>query len=69
MFNWYEIQVEQQIAQERYQVITRGRQPARSPQSKVNSESKLRSSARMRNWVGDQLINWGCQVKVSCQIV
>ena len=33
MFNWYEIQVEQQIAQERYQVITRGRQPARSPQS------------------------------------
>ena len=69
MFNWYEIQVEQQIAQERYQVITRGRQPARSPQSIADSESKLRSSARMRNWVGDQLINWGCQVKVSCQIV
>jgi hypothetical protein len=63
MFNWNDIRVEQEIAQERYQVIVQGRRLART-RSQENRRNKY---ARFRNWLGDQVINWGCQVKAQCQ--
>ena len=66
MFNWYEVKVEQQIAQERYEVIKQGHRLARSRPLKGRREGK---QVRVRNWLGNQLINWGCIVKTSCQMV
>ena len=63
MINWNYIQVEQEIAQDRYEVIIRGRQLGRFRQQ----ENRAGHYVRLRNWLGAQLIDWGCQVKVHCQ--
>jgi hypothetical protein len=63
MINWNDVEVEQEIAQERYEVIVRGRQPAQSGQQEIPTGR----SVRFRDWLGDHIINWGCQVKARCQ--
>ena len=69
MINWNDIHVEQKIAQERYEVIVRGRQLDRSRQQTIKSDGKTGHYVRFRNWLGEQLMNWGCQVKAHCQAV
>ena len=63
MINWNDIHVEQKIAQERYEIIRRGRQLPRSRQQK----DRAAYYARFRDWLGDQVITWGCQIKANCQ--
>lgn len=65
MINWYDIQVEQEIAQERYQPLIRARQFKRRSQSATGPGSP--AFDRTRNWLGDQLQNWGCRVKTVCE--
>jgi len=65
MINWYDIQVEQEIAQERYQPLIQARQFKRRPQPATSPDSM--ALGRARNWLGDQLQNWGCQIKVVCE--
>lgn len=65
MFNWNDVHVEQEIAQERYEVIVRGRQLAQARQQKKRNDHYT----RFRNWLGAQVIGLGCQVKVHCQTV
>ena len=63
MVNWNDVRVEQEIAQERYEVIVRGRQLTQARQQKTRHDHY----ARFRDWLGTQLIGLGCQVKVHCQ--
>lgn len=65
MINWYEIQVEQEIAQERYQPLIQARQFKRRRQPATGPEST--AFDRARNRLGDQLQSWGCQVKAVCE--
>jgi hypothetical protein len=63
MFNWNDIRVEQEIAQERYEIIVRGRQLAQVRRQKERNDHY----ARFRDWLGTQVIGLGCQIKVHCQ--
>jgi len=65
MIDWYDIQVEQEIAQERYEIIVQGRRLARTQQL----ETEAGRYVLVRNWLGEQLVNWGCQLKVQCNAV
>jgi hypothetical protein len=63
MINWNDIQVEQKIAQERYEVIVQGRQLAHTRQQ----VDRTAYYPRFRDWLGNQIIAWGCQIKTNCQ--
>jgi hypothetical protein len=65
MINWYDIQVEQEIAQERYEPLIQARQFERRSQSATGPERTV--IGQTRNWLGDQLQSWGCRVKVVCE--
>ena len=65
MIDWYDIQVEQEIAQERYDIILQGRRLARTQQL----ETEAVRYVLVRNWLGELLVNWGCQLKVQCNAV
>ena len=67
MINWNDIRVEEEIARERYEAIVRGRQVARSRPQIINPANRIGHYVRLRNWLGEHLINWGCQVKAQCQ--
>ncbi len=65
MINWYDIQVEQEIAQERYQPLIQERQFARPHQPPVSLPDT--AYTQVRNWLGDQLVSWGCRLKAECE--
>jgi hypothetical protein len=65
VINWHDIQVEQEIAQERYEVIVQGRQLAQVQQPATEAGRYV----QVRNWLGERLVNWGCQLKVQCNAV
>lgn len=65
MFNWNDIRVEQEIAQERYRVIAQSYQRSRAK----NGEDRKSISGLTRDWLGNQLISLGCTVKAECQPV
>ena len=65
MIDWYDIHVEQEIAQERYEIIVQGRQLVQAQQIATEAGRYV----RVRNWLGEQLVNWGCQLKVQCTAV
>jgi hypothetical protein len=64
MMNLNDIRVEQELAQERYRDMIRDRELARLLRGKHN---RARLYVRGRNWLGNQLINWGCRLKIECQ--
>lgn len=66
MINWNDVRVEQELAQERYEVIVQGRELARLQKLKANSDSEASNYVRVRNWLGGQLVNWGCHLKAQC---
>ena len=66
MINWNDVRVVQELAQERYEVIVQGRELARFQRLKANPGSKASNYVRVRNWLGGQLVNWGCHLKAQC---
>jgi len=69
MINWNDIQVEQEIAQERYRMILEERKQAQSQRGISTRNREAGAIARLRNWLGAGMINLGCQVKVTCEAV
>lgn len=67
MVNWYEIEVEQKLAQERYETIIRSRQGIQRRESNISLENLADIVPRGRSWLGDQLIALGCQLKPECR--
>ena len=65
MFNLNDLRVEQEIAQERYEAIIHGREITRMLRTNHDRRTSLR--VRMRNWLGSQLVTWGCRLKMECQ--
>ena len=54
MYNWNDLKVEQEIAQERYQIIIEGRT--------IKTTGKQQASTvydRFLHWLGHQLVTWG----------
>ena len=58
MAGWSEIEVEQKIAQERYQVIVQGQQVA-----SINRKRRGLIYHRFLNYLGDKLVTWGYYLK------
>jgi hypothetical protein len=56
MVNWYDIQVEMEIAQERYQALVKARQIER-----LTATKRIKSGfyQTILNWLGQQLVGWG----------
>lgn len=67
MINWNDIQVEQEIAQERYRMILEERKLAHSRRGFSTRNREGRAIERLRNWLGAGMINLGCQVKATCE--
>ena len=59
MYNWNDIRVEQEIAQERYQQVIEARRVARA-RRRQTGDAGITSSARLLGWFGDLLVRWGC---------
>lgn len=57
MHRWSDPNVEENVAQERYQVIVRSRWVDR--QVEVTGSSDIRLHDRVLNWLGRQLERWG----------
>lgn len=55
MYNFNDIQVEQEIAQERYQDIIRSRKIARA----LKQADRTDPHQRILNWIGQQLVSIG----------
>jgi len=60
MYNWNDVEVEQKIAQERYQSIIEGRRVARTQQRTTH---RLSAAGRLLGWLGDLLVVWGCALQ------
>lgn len=53
MYNWFDLQVEKEVAQERYQVIVEGREAARARQRKASFYDKALTQ------LGERLVTLG----------
>ena len=63
MYNWNDVEVEQKIAQERYQSIVEGRRVARARQRAKTGDVTVSPSARLLGFFGDLLVSWGCALQ------
>ena len=63
MYNWNDIEVEQKIAQERYQSIIEGRRIARARRRATDGSPVASAGGRLSGWLGDLLIRWGCALR------
>jgi len=68
MFNWNDIIVEQQIAQERYQEIVQAKQIARAEREQGGSDPhEVSFYSRLRNWVTNAIAKLGYSPQTSLQ--
>ncbi len=64
MINWNDIEIAQEIAQERYQIIVQARQmKKRDPRNDIGFYVSL------LNWLGDQLVTWGRYLQLRYHVV
>lgn len=62
MYNWNDVRVEQEIAQERYQQIVKARRVGRVRQRQT-AAAEISTSGRLLGWLGDRMVRWGCALQ------
>lgn len=62
MYNWNDVRVEQEIAQERYQPIVEARRVVRVQRADV-ADGRISWSNRLLGLLGDFLVRWGCALQ------
>ena len=62
MYNWNDVKVEQEIAQERYRQIVEARRVARARRDDM-STGRISWPNQLLGWLGDFLVRWGCALQ------
>ena len=63
MYNWNDVEVEQKIAQERYESIVEGRRVEQARSKETADFPTSSTSRRLLGWIGDLLVSWGCALQ------
>lgn len=66
MINWNDVNVAQEIAQERYQTIVQARQAARAKQASAGYQDGT-AYEKAFGWLGRLMVSWGCRLQTRDQ--